>query len=104
MMHVPRECLRNRSLRQRVEKDFASGTSHLAKLRFAIGIKHARIIKTLVARFLAAPNLQSSPEVRASVLRRNDRRLQRKPVSSAAAPTRPEPPASPAGQTDRARR
>jgi hypothetical protein len=36
-MHVPRKCLGNRGLGQRVTKNVASGIAHLAKLRFAVG-------------------------------------------------------------------
>src|ERR1039458_235681 len=36
-MHVPRKCLGNRRLGERVTKDLASGVAHLAKLAFLVG-------------------------------------------------------------------
>src|SRR5258706_15392079 len=103
-MHMPRECPGDRSFGQRMTKDFAGGIAHLAKLQFTVGIEHGRIIKTLLARFLAAPNLQSPLAARASVPRRNDPRLQSQPTSSTPVLRRPELPPSPEDQTDLARR
>ena len=37
-MHVPRKCLGDRSLGQRVTKDLARSLAHMAKLRFAFVI------------------------------------------------------------------
>src|SRR5580658_2362777 len=108
-VHVPRKRPVNRGLRQRVAEDLASSGAHLVELRFAVGVRHeqdymGRIIKTVLTQFLVEPNLQSFPAARADVPRRNGLRLRSAPVSSAPEPTQPEPRASPADQTDRARR
>src|SRR5580700_1240730 len=101
---MPRKRLGNRGLRQRVAKDLASCVAHLVELRFAVSVRHeqdymGRIIKTVLAQFLVAPNLQSFPEARADVPRRNGLRLRSAPASSALGPMQPEPRASRADQT-----